>query len=329
MKILKERSRQARETMFLRNTRLKLFISEDRASLLDIYYQTLAYDLGIKFQARSAFSKGHLESVSVISYVNKNTDTYGKDNIQKAKDLVDSLHTGSLSPERARYIKELNLTGEYKRMSPLGSGNGSSLGEDFNQVWLPCYNQKRKSLARQLKSKFKLKKGFVANLQQIAFDEILALVNSDTKLNEGQRAAVTLLENGINVVFPMFLKDLGVKTNLNLQTLRKRCGSGFNTACQYCGKSLLRNNLKNYCLIRENRPCYLARKNSNSTRIRSDASINSPAKCDNCGVLSAPPLTYKVKGIYRSFCSNKCRHAFRQKILRNNKKLNNLDLNLN
>ena len=327
MKILKERSKWVWETILPRCERLKLFISKDRAYLLDIYYQTLAYDSGIYFQAQSDYSKRNLGAVSVISNVRKNAEIYNPDDIQKAQDRVNNLYTGSLTPERAERIRKLNLTGEFMQIAVYSdsvkpTSKLTSLNEGFKN-WLPRYDRNRKSRAKQLKSNFKLKKSFINNLQQIAFDEILALVNSGAKLTDEQKGVIVLLEHGIDVVFPMFLKDLGIKTELNLKTFRKSCEGGFNTICRSCEKPLLRSNLKSYCLIRENLSCYLARKKPTLIKTKSSVNTNASTKCDNCGVLVVPPLIYKVKGIRRPFCSNKCRHTFRQKLLRSSKTFNN------
>lgn len=283
-------------------------IHKDRIFLLELCYQIIAYNVGTLMQAWKDYPRKNFQSKSIINLITKETEYYGEDSIKEARNKVDNQFSSSFDNKYSEKIKALNLTAELIHIIPTDEGareEAKTLNEDFQKEWLPkFYNRLREGSAKSLRIKFKLNDKTLSDLRLLAFDEIISLVNRRKQTN---KSLIQLLEQSIEVYFPMFLNDLGIRNKTNLVSFRKNSEYKFNTVCYRCGLKLLKKDKKHYCTRKENRSCYNARFKEDRDSGFPEAILRTKNKCDNCGKEHSP-LNYirTLKDNKLQFCSEYC-----------------------
>lgn len=310
-----------------------LLVHKDRAILLDLSLKIQAYDFGIRMQARTDFSDDWFLRYAEEGYIEEN-------DAKEVKTKVNQSFQSSFDNERSEKIKNLVLGAELihapSKVEPLPNQDGEpplknevSLYDDFVQAYLPAFfRSRRQYAAKSLKRELQLSEDIVSQIQPLAFNEIISLVNRKSTLcHLDQNSSVNIgsvvgfLERSIAIHFAGFLRDLGLEHEIvSLLALRKNTKHPFNTLCWRCSRPLFKKDNKHYCTRRENRCCYEARLKEKKQSGFPVAILRTKNRCDNCGRYSSFNHIHKHKGQQMQFCSNRCWETYRKRKWRKKKK---------
>jgi len=191
-----------------------------------------------------------------------------------------------------------------------------SIEKLMDSEFFPAYIPFRRNEAERLARKLGISNKVIQAVQQIAFNNCIAILKGKIHLNADEELAFVFIEDAVDGPLANLLKDLNL-TPTSLKILRQDSPSSPNTICRSCRRFLTRNDKKFYCSREENPKCYFVRWRAHNTTNREfDRTIELGNKCLNCGKIALVTHTHKGK----PFCSSECHAAYRKREWRRSKK---------
>ncbi len=291
-------------------------VHKDLLYLLEIGASVSTILLAVFKQAESEFDDQIFEGVDPIDFMRQDSQRaiFGTNEIEECIRTADEESLATFENSHSDKYKKLFTYRALKRLRSL-SDRGLSLNNKFEKIFLPKYKDFQNKQIRDFIQKYNLTRKQILNLPNVAFDEILEIINIHTKkIPKDKIEAVQFLEQCISKYFPLVVDSFGYDDIISdLELLRSECKNKYTTICGRCGKSLKRIKKESFCNQTENRKCYLERRKENQTFEIPSVIAVTKNKCECCGKHSSLDNIHALNGVPRQFCSESCWNSFRKK----------------